>query len=300
MKAFTIQQPCDEDFKAMRQTSCGGFCNKCEKEVVDITRFSTQQTKEFLYGQRNDMPCLRMRDQQLLELQDGFEAWTKSSCWSSRFLFVLFMVFGMGLFSCEDDRKVGELSAVHFDWQHAFSQTKEVANQSPVDAVQSEQFDSWNEAIGCPGPEMGEVIAVFEETEMVTVEEEKEIDVERVSVTMGVSMMTVEFERYLYETQPLVEYDENGEEIPQSFDALVYPNPVASEANVKLMIPQTDQFNIQVVDVTGKVRQLIFQGELIRGTREMPFTLDGAEPGRYWVVIRSKSYSESIQIVKPY
>jgi CarboxypepD_reg-like domain len=62
--SLSISKPCSEKFGEFQKTSTGGFCNLCQKEVVDFTNMSDGEILQyFKNGQKNT--CGRFRESQL-------------------------------------------------------------------------------------------------------------------------------------------------------------------------------------------------------------------------------------------
>ncbi|MCU0392465.1 MAG: carboxypeptidase-like regulatory domain-containing protein [Thermoflexibacter sp.] len=61
---LTINKPCSEKFDEFQATSAGGFCNLCQKEVIDFTNMSDSEVLAyFKNGKQNT--CGRFRGSQL-------------------------------------------------------------------------------------------------------------------------------------------------------------------------------------------------------------------------------------------
>lgn len=62
--SLTIKKPCSEKFDEFQATAIGGFCNLCQKEVIDFTKMSDSEILQyFKNGQKNT--CGRFREAQL-------------------------------------------------------------------------------------------------------------------------------------------------------------------------------------------------------------------------------------------
>ena len=44
---ITVKEPCKEKFSNFSTTEKGGFCQSCEKEVIDFTKFSDKELVQF-------------------------------------------------------------------------------------------------------------------------------------------------------------------------------------------------------------------------------------------------------------
>lgn len=60
--SISVKQPCSEDYNQFKPTACGGFCNSCDKEVIDFRRMNDQKlTAYFKTNQENTCAFLRLR-----------------------------------------------------------------------------------------------------------------------------------------------------------------------------------------------------------------------------------------------
>ena len=44
---LSIQNPCAEKFEDFRPTPAGGFCQSCQKEVIDFTKMTDQELIDY-------------------------------------------------------------------------------------------------------------------------------------------------------------------------------------------------------------------------------------------------------------
>ncbi len=63
---ISINQPCGENFNAFKTTKAGGFCQSCQKEVVDFTKMTDAEIVNYFKNSRN-APCGRFKTSQLKE-----------------------------------------------------------------------------------------------------------------------------------------------------------------------------------------------------------------------------------------
>ncbi len=106
MKSVGIQHACSEDWNKMTPTEKGAFCQKCAKQVYDFTKRSTTEIKHTLLELKGQEICGRMTITQEKALNLEFEEWIKENKTNFQRLFItaLLIVFGLSLFSCEDER----------------------------------------------------------------------------------------------------------------------------------------------------------------------------------------------------
>jgi hypothetical protein len=103
---------------------------------------------------------------------------------------------------------------------------------------------------------------------------------------------------YAQQIQPTIELDANGNPIPTLFSAIAYPNPAVESSTLKLGIPSSIDANIQLFSNQGQFLQSIFSGKIERGTFEQGIDFEDLEPGTYLVVIQSKTFKETVRVVK--
>jgi hypothetical protein len=302
MKGFSIEEACGENWQGMSKTSCGKFCNSCEKEVVDTTKYSSDELKVFLKNHIQALPCMRITNRQLEDLNADFQAWSSSSSFSqSSLLWVLLVVFGLGLFSCQDEKQQSMIlefqKNAKSSWAEASNPTfeEQLPSLTPIDPA----YSISEHTIGCEGP----VDVIIQEMDSIEVLL-PEVDVynQRVYVTMGVSVHTVAFERYLLEevnTHTVVEeYDENGRRIPLESDAKAFPNPTAGLTTLELALTQSGNYQVFLVNMSGQILESIHEGNLEKGYRSFESTLQEYPPGNYLFVIQSEVFSKSVRVVK--
>lgn len=62
-----IDRPCSENWESFVKRGLNGFCSKCEKEVVDFTRMSDREIRNYFLNYSNTEVCGRMRRNQQKE-----------------------------------------------------------------------------------------------------------------------------------------------------------------------------------------------------------------------------------------
>lgn len=62
--SITVKKPCAEKFESFMKTEKGGFCNSCEKEVVDFTSMSNSEMMDYL-RKKSSKTCGRFKTSQL-------------------------------------------------------------------------------------------------------------------------------------------------------------------------------------------------------------------------------------------
>lgn len=100
---IAINEPCHENWNAMQPNNDGAFCLSCQKNVIDFSKKSIHEIKDFFSSiSQVDNVCGRFKSKQLEELNfdDFFEKFKK---WRLpyKLAIILFFTFGFGLFSCQ-------------------------------------------------------------------------------------------------------------------------------------------------------------------------------------------------------
>lgn len=62
---FNIKKPCTENFDNFLPTENGGFCNSCEKEVIDFTKMDSQEIINYFQKNTTKNTCGRFYNNQL-------------------------------------------------------------------------------------------------------------------------------------------------------------------------------------------------------------------------------------------
>jgi TonB family protein len=99
---FNLPEPCSEKWEQMQPTERGAFCASCSKNLYDFTKMTDAQITDVIRNSTEKV-CGRFRNDQLVPPQQ-LPAVTISALRNApqmrQFLYVLWMVFGLSLFSC--------------------------------------------------------------------------------------------------------------------------------------------------------------------------------------------------------
>jgi hypothetical protein len=107
---ISIPKPCHEDWNAMTPNEKGAFCGKCAKTVVDFTKKTADEIKDFLVEQSGKKICGRFMSNQLddaerkIDLYIPLNLLPKKLSFHRSFAFALFIVFGTTLFICSTQK----------------------------------------------------------------------------------------------------------------------------------------------------------------------------------------------------
>ena len=87
---ISLDSPCSEDLNNMQNTSCGKFCNSCQKEVYDFTQLSDNEIYKIMQANTGNV-CAQLTSAQL---ENGFtytEKTYNNTTWLKYAASILFM-----------------------------------------------------------------------------------------------------------------------------------------------------------------------------------------------------------------
>ncbi len=294
MQNLQIQKPCSENWNLMNATEKGAYCQKCATEVIDFTSKSQEEIKSVIKRIGGSTFCSRISNSQLNQLNQEFEEWGKMnspSFFQSKFLFSMILIFGLSLFSCETEEGRQKVEKIHHVASQIIPQLKADVKDFKVEEIQSKissdtVINSVDSISGSNYIDNG----IEELVESPLIQER--------SYSMGDMVMSRSYISYLTTIEKPIEYDENGIKIPTSFETKIYPNPSVVASTLELGFPLKDNFDIQLFDMSGKLLQKIYQGELEKGTHRFPIEVSDYISGMYLIVICSEKYKETVRLMK--
>jgi len=301
---ISIPDPCSEDFTKMTPTERGAFCSKCQIDTFDFRNVSNNDINKLILQNKGQHLCGQFKSSQIDSLNQGFINWKnqKRQTFRSKFVLALVMVFGLGLFSCnvQEEKAIIALQAIEM-----FGNPTD--KEEYINAVQNEQeldlvdFVQDLGVIGCEIPLPGMVAFVGEETTPEVIVQEYTID-GMVDYGIAGGLSAVHYMDYLEDTVN-VELEESIlpkviEVDPYYFEATAFPNPTASDATLALEIHQTGQFEILLYDMSGRMVQSIYSGELVEGRQNFQVELSQENSGMYLVKVLSEGQNETLKIQK--
>ncbi len=77
----------------------------------------------------------------------------------------------------------------------------------------------------------------------------------------------------------------------------VYPNPAKGTAMVTFEMPEAAEFQIRVIDLSGRALQVQRYGKLLAGEQVLPLSLEGLRPGLYLLQLEAGQASGTMKIV---
>ncbi|MFT5819380.1 MAG: hypothetical protein ACI8ZM_000603 [Crocinitomix sp.] len=302
---ISIPEPCSEDFTKMTSTERGAFCSKCQIDTFDFRDLATTDINKLILKNKGQHLCGQFKSTQLDTLNQGFIKWKnqKKQTFRSKFVLALVMVFGLTLFSCntQEEKAIVALQTIELfaNPVDKIAYINAVQNEQELELADFVDVIDPIETIECEIPMPGMVVLDYEEPEMLV---EEYVTSGMTMYALGGAMVTVNYLDYLEETV----VDSTEESIlpevididPDYFEAKAYPNPTTSDATLALDIHQTGQFEVMLFDMSGRLIQTIYSGEIVEGRQNFQVALAQENSGMYIVKIVSNGQNETIKIQK--
>lgn len=303
MKNINIPKPCSENWNEMTPSEKGAFCQKCALDVYDFTNKSGNEIRDILTLNIGSRVCGRIEPKQLAELNHDFSAWqiNNQRSYQRAWIFTLFVVFGMTLFSCEED-EVPVVKKFQSTAQVILSNDAE-PDSLIVDVPKTETTGtdkSQDIRMGHPDfiedPEielLGEFVSYPEENKPV------EDSLVRVTATFpeqvlkGAMISTDHYENYLIDKAKPTEVLKST-----ALSAFVYPNPAVNETTLKVNLPEKAKGEIELFALSGQKIRTIHSGRLQKGETEFALDITDLKTGNYLIVVLVGGKKETVQFSK--
>jgi len=295
MKKIGIETPCSEDWTGMTPSEKGAFCQKCAKHVHDFSTKSVNEIKSTMLELSGESLCVRMTVRQERQLNSEFNAWIAQKKRNPQQLFIaaLLIVFGLTLFSCEDERDQQKIESVQQIAYNIASHQVDQMESTPVSDSVVSLPPSPVELIEWESYTMGAYEMPFIQSPPEIVEQ---VEVVREQILGGIGSV-VDYVDFLEETTP-IEVDENGVPYPTEFKALAFPNPAVESTTLEIQAPEKERMQINMYDASGKFIREIHSGKIARGTFRQVIDLNELPSGLYLIIVQSKEFKETVRIVK--
>ncbi|MES2590104.1 MAG: T9SS type A sorting domain-containing protein [Bacteroidota bacterium] len=301
MKNIGINTPCSENWNEMSKNDKGAFCQKCASQVYDFTKKSSLEIKQTLLSLVGQPVCGRITQSQEDSLNLEFETWMNRKSrhsFQSLLIFSLIVVFGMTLFSCENEQDSNKIKNLQTEVARIIEQDKDSIKIIPQEKKSVNDELEIVEQIQI----MGEMTFI-EQKEQKLIEEydvlNKRIDYDR-GYAGGMSISR-NYEIFLIEeinNVPIDVYDENGNLLPKNFEILAFPNPAKEKTTLEIALPTKSVFEINLFDMNGKMLKSIYSGEIDKGKFRQEIDLIDLNSGIYLIVINSKDFQKTVRISK--
>lgn len=296
MRNFGIETPCSEDWNKMNHNEKGAFCQLCTKQVHDFSYKSSNEIKLALLELSGQSICTRMTVSQENELNAEFKIWLAQKRRNPQQLFIaaLLIVFGLTLFSCEDERDQRQIESVQQIARSIASNELTKLESAPVEdqvvlvpPIPEEIVVAESYIMGAMPVEFAQEPTPIEEVEIIAQEYH----------VMGGASSVISIQREFLE-QTSIELDENGIPYPTEFKALAFPNPAVESTTLEIQAPQKERMEINLYDTSGKLIREIHSGKISRGTFQQQIDLNDLNSGLYLIIIQSKDFKETVRVVK--
>ena len=302
MKNINIPEPCSENWNEMTPNEKGAFCQKCALDVYDFTNKSGDEIRDILTLNIGSRVCGRIEPKQLENLNDDFSAWrmTNKQSYHRAWVFTLFVVFGMTLFSCEEDevpavKKLQETAQTILS-EAPDSDTIEVGELITTDHdMTTGQVRYVVEPVDPAVPEVLEMLGEMVYYEEVPIEEPvvvPERNVRFITYQLGGMVASVHYNEYLIDSAKLNSCEDS------KMSGLVYPNPASNQTTLKVNMPSRGKAEIELFGLNGQKVRTIHSGRIKKGESEYPIDLSDLETGLYLIVIYSNGNKETVKFSK--
>lgn len=303
MKNIHIPEPCSENWNQMTPSEKGAFCQKCALDVYDFTNKSGDEIRDILTLNIGSRVCGRIEPQQLAELNHDFSAWqiNNQRSFQRTWIFTLFVVFGLTLFSCEEDEEP-VVKKFQSTAQVILSNDDE-PDSLTVDVPKTEATRTdRNQNIRMGHPDFIEDPEFELLSEFVSYPEEKnpvEDSLVRVVATFPEQIMNGAMISTDYYNHYLIDKAKPTEVLKiTALSAFVYPNPAINETTLKVNLPEKAKGEIELFALSGQKIKTIHSGRLQKGESEYYIDLTDLETGVYIVVVYSGELKETIRFSK--
>lgn len=318
MKNINIPEPCSEDWNKMTPNEKGAFCQKCALDVYDFTNKSADEIREVLRVNLASPVCMRIEPKQLSELNYDFESWRiqNERSYQRAWIFTLLVVFGMTLFSCEEDeesivieyQKVGltilnqqgdEKTMNTISSNVAVNELKHTMNSELAEihedkALKIEQIATSKESV-YEKEKLKEVHVIEEVRVVAEIPLIPQIEEYHEYALGGVPMITHDYKEYLAQTN---EEQVTSIEANPQIAGIAYPNPASSQTTIQIKMPKRGKAEINLFSLSGQKIQTIHTGRMKKGENEFSIDLTQLETGVYLVKVRSGEMEETIKFSK--
>jgi hypothetical protein len=297
MKKFRIDEPCHENWAGMTPTEKGAFCMSCSKQVHDFTNKSNEEIKRTFREMTEKSICGRIGTNQLESLNNQFSYSQISSNYqlNRAMLFALLVVFGLNLFSCSDEKgakKIIEMQAQVEQVMQKNEIKEKNSFEEEIENVSRNEF-SVSQITDCEEPvKMGEIALNSEEIGFNKENENKNFAMGKM-VSPYIDLKTID--TISYEN---AEFETTNESIPTKFESKIFPNPTSGTTKIEIQIPKSIFGELDLYDLSGRKLIEIHSGRIASGTFTKEFDMTFLPTGTYLVIIKSRNYNESLQVIK--
>lgn len=295
MNQFGIPQPCNEDFSKMTLTERGAFCSKCSTDTFNFTNKSHTEIKSILRDHIGQEICGRILPEQIAAINADFEQWSFRSkkSFQSAFVFTLIAVFGLSLFSCQDQKQEADI----INFQHAAQQIATVLDDQVSLETAANGLADQIPQIDLTGVLPLELISSDFQWMVAGAMEIPASYGEWLQEPIKEPVF-VEPIIYEYEVPELVSETEIGPQTLISAELIAYPNPSSGITNLEFKNLEKGRYQIDLYDMNGKHYQDIYSGQIDEAVFREQFDMSELPVGMYLVTVVSKDFKQTIRVSK--
>lgn len=333
-----IPEPCNEDWNKMNPDEKGRFCASCATSVVDFSKMSDEELKQFLINNKGQKTCGHFKQSQLnrpIRIKVDLQQLPMHMNSTYKFVVALFIVFGAFLFSCTDQygKSVKEIQIENADEKNYVmgmmiappppefpeekTVTSEIPNSPEMITVYEEEImgamviaDDFND-----DTLTGDVVVV-EEPNFNPIDSCSFDGVEKVGFSPPLiqndstfeNTMTLNglFEEEIIEVDSTTLNEKNTNTINDQNPILVtnwkvFPNPSNGNSTIQYYLQKEATVRLDVFDVNGKhLKTLVNQINQHTGIYHIPFDGTNLQNGIYIIslIINGESNTEKLVIEK--
>ena len=305
MQKLNIPNPCNEDFSKMTVTERGAFCEKCSTDTYAFYNKSIPEIKSILHQNMGKEICGRFAPGQMEAINAEFEVWTFRSkkSFQSAFAMTLLVVFGLGLFSCQDKQQ--ETDIVQFqkattEIVSAFEKGIDLSDagkglskeplylQFNLPVLWNWDFDYLPFCNSINNWSSGGVIELpmnFQPwfNSELTFPVSNPVVQGTDSITMHPISDSATVETSL---------------ITDEFSVLAFPNPTSGMTTIEYRNLEKARYKIDVYDLNGKHYQDVYSGKIDEEIFRKEIDLSELPVGTYLVVITARNFKETVRVIK--
>ncbi len=87
-------------------------------------------------------------------------------------------------------------------------------------------------------------------------------------------------------------------DVKQQLDAKVFPQPIDEELNLQFQLSATQEVNIRLLDVNGRLIQQLNKSELTAGAHQFTFSIANIASGMYFIELIGETVSGTYKVIK--
>lgn len=302
---ISIPNPCHEDFEKMSPTEKGAYCKVCSTDTYDFRNLSNGEIFQIMEENKGGHVCGRFTKDQLANLNmPAYFAWKNqtSKTFQSKFLLACLLVFGLGLFSCDDQ---GKETLKEIQIEQVLQETEEprtayINGNIDPEIMNIDLLDYTARPIICDYELQGDVVTTehFYETAGVVAYREPVEDYQ-----LGGAVVMTEYnilEPTIINEDTIKESTLSNPIVtdPTIFEAKAYPNPTQGLSTIALDVEHEGQFDINMYNMSGQLVTSVHSGHLYEGRQTFELDMYNYNSGMYIVKIISQGQNETLKIQK--